>query len=400
MSTPPERVRPGDLITASFMNRLLDRLKACEDKLAVGTGTGSSLFIDSIVPSGTLSVGQQIEVHGRGFADPVSGNIVTMGGMVIERFLPGSTPSILIMTVPNIPGVPRSDVVLTVRNGTSSDSETLNVIPAVVVPVGRLMITDVTGTVAPPGTITVGGTFTFWFDLESQTLPGGETYNFSTSYANASGSTVAAWLAATVMVSSTGSPLGSSTMRLNPGSPVRIGVRFTVPTGAARVELTLVAQSVNNPSGLSTAMGPIPIVTGVAQPVSDPRVSVLMPPIEDGVANVRIAGDGTIEVNYRTNPRLTFLAEMNAGAPTMANYRFTCSLEPDPGAWALTSPSPAPTTVLPVARNSDQTIEVNARLNADPAGGSHPEARVLLVAVEQQGGDNFRSFRRFPIRGF
>lgn len=401
MSTPPpDHVNPGDLITANFMNDLLRRLKAVEDALAApGTGTGSSLFIDRIVPSGTLTVGQEIEIEGRGFADPVSGNIVTMGGMVIERFLPGSSSTRLILTVPSISGVPRDDVVLTVRNGTASDSEVLNVVAPVIIPVGRLMITDVTGSVSPPGTITVGGTFTFWFDLDSQTLPGGESYHLSATYANATGSNIAAWNAATTLVSATGSALSSTTLRLNPGSPVRVGVRFTVPTGATRIEQTFVAQSVNNDAGLSTSLGPIPIEVGVVQPVSDSRVSVLMPPIEDGVSNVRIAADGTIEVRFRQNPRLNFLAEMNASAPVTGNYQFSCTLESGAGPWALTSPSPAPTTPVPVSRNNDQTIQVSARLNADPVAGN-PEARTLLVSVQQVGGEGILSFRRFPIRGF
>jgi hypothetical protein len=290
-------------------------------------------------------------------------------------------------------------VVLTVRNGTASDSETLNVIPAVVIPVGRLLITDVTGSVAPPGTITVNNTFTFWFDLESQTLPGGESYRLSATYANNTGSTIAAWNAATTLVGGTGSALSSTTMRLNPGAPVRVGVRFTVPPSSSRIDLTLVAQSINNDAGLSTSMGPIPIVIGAVQQVSDPRISIVLPAVEDGVANMRIANDGTIEVHYRTNPRLNFLAEMNASAPTTGNYQFSCVVDGDAGPWGLTSPSPAPTSTIPVSRNNDQTIQISARLNADVATG-HPEARTLLVTAQQVGGEGILSFRRFPIRGF
>jgi hypothetical protein len=361
---------------------------------------GSSVVIDRVSPTGTLTVGQEIEVQGRGFASQVTGNVVSMGGILIERFLPTPDPSRLRFSVPNISGVPRTDVVITVRYRDSSDSRTVSVNPAVVIPTGRLMITDVTGSVSPPGTILAGNTYTFWFDLDSQTLPGGESYRLSATYSNAAGANVAAWNAATSLVSATGAALSSTTLRLNPGSPVRVGVKFTVPSGATRADLTFVAQSVNNDAGLSTSLGPIPIVVGVVQPVSDSRVSVVMPAIEDGVTNVRIADGGIIEVRYRSNPRLNFLAEMNAGAPATGDYQFSCALEPDPGPWALTSPSPAPTTTVPVSSNNDQTIQISARLNADAVAGSNPEARTLLVTVQQIGGEGILSFRRFPIRGF
>jgi hypothetical protein len=404
MSTPPNRVRPGDLITAEFMNDVLDRLKTVEDQLAeLGSTTGNSVVITAISPGGTLTVGQEIEVRGRGFGDPVSGNIVSMGGSVIERFLSGSDATRLRFTVPNIPGVPRSDVVVTVRYQTSSDSRTVSVNPAVVIPTGRLLITDVTGSVSPPGTILVGNTYTFWFDLDSQTIPGGENYLLSASYASAVGGTTGAWSAATSLLSSTEAPLTSNPMRLNPGNPARVGVRFTVPSGATSVAMTFVAQSINNDAGLSTSLGPIPIVIGETQEVSDPRVTFAIPPIEDGVPArlVTESGRQILEVRYRTSVRITLVAEMTSSAPESGTYQFSVALEPDNGPWVLTSPSPPPATNIPVDSGNDQTIEVTARVNADAAaGGAHPEERTLLVTVQRVGGDNFRSFRRIPIRGF
>jgi hypothetical protein len=333
----------------------------------------------------------------------VSGNIVSMGGILIERFLSGSDANRLRFQVPSVPGVPRSDVVITVRYQNSSDSRTVSVNPAVVIPTGRLLITDVTGTVSPPGTILVGNSYTFWFDLDSQTIPGGESYLLSATYQNITGSTAAAWSAASSLLSGTGGPLTSNPLRLNPGQPGRVGVRFTVPAGANRADMTFAAQSVNNDEGLSTSIGPIPIIVGQTQEVSDPRVSFAIPPIEDGVPArlVTEAGRQILEVRYRTSVRVTLVAEMTSGAPENGQYQFSVALEPNNGPWVLTSPSPAQGVTTPVNSGNDQTIEVTARVNADAAaGGAHPEERTLLVSVQRVGGDNFRSFRRIPIRGF
>lgn len=399
------QVRPGDLIDAASWNNLLAEINALNTRvtqLEGGISSNNPLQINEIVPPDTLMINQEIQVLGQGFApaNHASDNIVTMGGRPVERFLPGTGPTKLVFNVPTIPGVPRDDVVLMVRYQNSNASRVVSVASSVVIPTGRLVITDVTTLIQPPGQINIGGTYTFWFELDSQTLPAGETYQLSFNYSNAIGANITDWNTSSHLVNASGGTLVSNLLQIELGQPVRIGVNFTVPAGAASVNLRLSARSRNNDSGLSTAFGPIPITVGVAQDVPDPRVTFVPQAFAAGAAG-RLSGQG-FEVPYSGLARLGVLAEMLATAPANGHYRFTATLEPDNGSWQLTNPSPS----APVFVNAghDQLFEVNARLNTSAdSGGGHPEGRTLVVTVEQIDGtveNRFRSWRRIPIQGY
>jgi len=64
MSLPP-KVLPGDLITADFMNQMIDALQAFDDRLTkLEAGGGGAVTITAIVPSGNLRMGDELRVFG------------------------------------------------------------------------------------------------------------------------------------------------------------------------------------------------------------------------------------------------------------------------------------------------------------------------------------------------
>lgn len=98
-----ERVKPGDLITDNLMNRILDKLDSLDKRVSaletVGSG-GNSLAITDIFPLGSLQIGQEIQVLARNLVLPVTLNTVSIDGVIIQGFNPGSDNTRLVFNIP------------------------------------------------------------------------------------------------------------------------------------------------------------------------------------------------------------------------------------------------------------------------------------------------------------
>jgi hypothetical protein len=94
-------VRPGDLITAQYMNGLVAALQALEvrvGKLEIGTGTPTTgaLVILSPIESDTFQMGGPLAIVGRNFGKP-SENTVTINEVIITQFGSGSDDRVLLI---------------------------------------------------------------------------------------------------------------------------------------------------------------------------------------------------------------------------------------------------------------------------------------------------------------
>lgn len=138
MEILPEHVRPGDLITADFMNRTLDRIDALEDRVdaleADGTDDGS-VAITQLIPSGgagdPIRIGQELRILGRHFGFSVGGHRVYFDGTLITAYKPGSSDNLLVVDVPSLPDLPPGGETVTLRvtNGSTFDTRTITVHP-------------------------------------------------------------------------------------------------------------------------------------------------------------------------------------------------------------------------------------------------------------------------------
>lgn len=119
-------VRPGDLITSDLMNQLFRKIDEMEQRLAsleAGGATGTLLTITAFDPPNQIAVGQELSVFGSGFAFPPTDNQVTVEGVAVTQFRPGSTSTRLRFLVPS-PGspVPSSGRNVTIRVSNSNGS--------------------------------------------------------------------------------------------------------------------------------------------------------------------------------------------------------------------------------------------------------------------------------------
>jgi len=161
-------VKPGDLITADLMNLiiavLIDHEKRITTLEQAGTIISNAVVITGISPAGSLTVGQEIQVQGRNFAVPANLNFVTVDGIAIDVFNPGSNDSTLVFDLPaTVQGVPK-DATLTVRNQNGAASTTIHIVPSTLS--GNI---DMSLLNVDPQTITPGQPVTFQFQIATRT---------------------------------------------------------------------------------------------------------------------------------------------------------------------------------------------------------------------------------------
>jgi hypothetical protein len=170
MTLPIDHVRPGDVITAAFMNALIDQLQGLDGRLSkVEGGLGTGPVITDVIPSTPVHVGDDIEIRGSHFDFSVGAQRVYFDATRVTVFRAGSTDSRLLVQVPNVPNpsASGSPVTLLVTNLTGSTSRQITVLP--VTQQGNVFITFLGVT---PATITPGQTTSavFSYRADCQTL--------------------------------------------------------------------------------------------------------------------------------------------------------------------------------------------------------------------------------------
>jgi hypothetical protein len=172
MATQLSYVQPGDLITASQINSLIDLLNSVQKQLdalqAGGGGPAGAVSISSLIPpSGTIKVGDILTVLGNNFGFSVGAQRVYVDDTQVNSFESGSGDQTLIFRIPStITNVPASGrpAILTVSNAISTAQRTLLLQSSLVLAGG----VDVNPKGAQPPTPAAGSLVTFQFQLISQ----------------------------------------------------------------------------------------------------------------------------------------------------------------------------------------------------------------------------------------
>jgi hypothetical protein len=381
MDGPLIHVRSGDLISSDVFNGFIDavndlqtRVKALESAVP----GGKVVAITDIFPPGPYQIGQAIQVRGHNFAVPANLNTVSVDGILIERFDQGSDDTKLVFSIPTtIQGIPK-EVTLSIRNQYGADSTTFTLLPTQQIPQGHLVFTDESGSL---GTIQVGNTYVLKYKLDSQTTIA-ETYQLSPVVANPVGTaTIDNWMANIILVDGNGNPLLSPFVRIDSLSPVHVGLKVTIPTGATGVDIALNARSLNNEVGLTTRSSPAHFVVGSAPPVNDSRVGFTLEAF-GGASKGKRVNESTIEIPFNGSALVTVQAQFKVAG----NYVYTANVDPPaPNIWTISNPSP---TQGNRQAGEIENIGVNVVLNASPApGGGNPEQRSLIVKASRTDSD-------------
>jgi hypothetical protein len=400
------KVKPGELVRADDHNCLVDACNALlvrVIKLEEYIAKGTKLVITDIVPKGPLPLGAEVRISGRNFAFPSVMNRVTLGGVPILVFNPGSNDSLLIFNIPlNISGVPKpAELVITA--GEESDSIVVDLVAAgQTKPTGVVVFSEDAGN-GSLGRITEGNTYTWMFLIDSQTNIA-EDYQVSVSFTESSGVSNSTWLGAATLVNRDGAPLNATTIteRINPASAMRVGIQLRIPSGATAVKMNLRARSVNNDAELSRTYT-VPIAVGQETATSDPRVTFATMPF-GGASRGRIAQDGAVEIPFGGNAQVRVLASFRddpvTGARVEGTFAYDVKIEDAPaGTWTAGELGVGSGSA---GRASGQTETLTTRLTLNTASdpGGQAEKGTLVITATRTSGEPFTSFTRIPIRGY
>jgi hypothetical protein len=138
MSNGDTHVRPGEVISSSLINQILDRLAALEagqpSPGSPPTG-GGPVVIDHFEPLGEVEVGRLLAIVGTGFPFPANDTTVTLGGFSVPAgaYLQTSTSNRLEFAVPDLGSVPPEgrDLFVRVRNGAASAQRLYRFLPRI-----------------------------------------------------------------------------------------------------------------------------------------------------------------------------------------------------------------------------------------------------------------------------
>jgi hypothetical protein len=136
MSNGDTHVRPGEVISSSLINQILDRLAALEAGAAgPAPGNGGPIVIDGFEPELEVNVGRLLAILGSGLPFPPTATSVTIGGFAVPQlaYLPTSTSARLEFVVPNLGVIPQDgrDLFVRVRNGIASAQRLYHFLPLI-----------------------------------------------------------------------------------------------------------------------------------------------------------------------------------------------------------------------------------------------------------------------------
>jgi hypothetical protein len=326
----PLRVLPGDLITADFMNQVVDALTAFDGRISqleASTGATGAVAIYATIPAGAVQMGTELRVFGRGFGVP-SQTTVTIDAIPVT-LKSGSGSSLLIFDVPRtIPGVPASGRVanLQVVAAGGSDSTQIYLVPPATLTGGSLLVTlqMPTASVIQPGV-----TYLFPCSVLAVTTQD-DYYNVT---ASAAGGGIA-WAAS--ILDSGQNPISRLFISKSnpPGTTINFFVQVAIPggaTGGATVSFTIA--SAGNPQ-FAGGSGPQPFTVGQAPPPS-PTIPLTATVIDQNGNPINVNPGQTLNVPLNQDYQIYFTAQL----PAAGTYDVTFQVASGTASWAPSAPT-------------------------------------------------------------
>lgn len=407
MSINVQKVQPGDLITASFFNDIVDALDSLQSQID-GLGTEGSppstgpgpTTITSVDPSPVVA-NAAMHIHGTNFLVPAELNAISLNGVPLEDFVTGSTDTVLNVMVPGAITTTQQQMLLSVAGNTIAQT-TVTVAPPTVSFGGQVVVQDISGTL---GTKNAGDTIPFQFSLQGQALVRADDFHVRAEFNNAQPTSVptSAWDAAT---SYTGTSGGSDNLvTVNPElPPPTVGVNVRIPSGAKSVDMIVRAVSVNNDPASSNSSHTIPITVGSALPQGDAHVPIDFNFSANSILEHVTYNDSSfigagLGVKFGSNPLVT----MKIGVDQQdhaGTYNLSAAIEnPDTSIWVVN----LLTQSTAVSLGQETNFFFQLHLVPTSVGTPGSERRYLTVTATRQDADTtkqFSNYLRFPIGGF
>jgi hypothetical protein len=259
MTIDIQQVQPGDLITASFFNDLIEQLVALDSRLAkLEGGTVSAGVVISALDKTVVHIDENITITGQNFGFSLGATRVRFDGLAPVAFGAESSDTTLVCRVPPMPTLPPGGgpVTLSVTNLTLSGlgataSRTITVLPVSVPQAGNI---DIQLEDVSPDILTADAPNEFRFTVQSDALlPALVTFAPKVTV----GGQPVSW--ATAVLDKDKNPLGQNRLSLAPGQQQVIWVRVSIPANTNGTQFTLLMEGVA--AGLPTASAGLPPMT-------------------------------------------------------------------------------------------------------------------------------------------
>lgn len=354
------RVNSGDIISADFMNGILTRVDALEEKVRnlEQSTPPAGVIITDVVGADPFRIGNRVHVLGRNFSEPAEANTVTVGGESVQSFAFGGSDQGLIFDLPAVSNLnPNGSPVLVVVQTAGGAMATYQIIlhPALILPAGRIDVTYSMAPVMPEGQPNISGDESYDFIYEVTTFVDlNATYTLTPIITGVSG-----WTASVIEGSTISIPGDVS------GITRLIGVRVNVPLGAAAGaagQLRLAVEENSNDSQVNPGHDDITIAVGSPPPTPETRVRVSL---RSDVSDLTF-----------TRPSSNML-EFNIAITEAGTYSVVAEMR-NPSGWTINGIDFPIFTVSDPSGGSDV---VNQIISIDISAGGLAEATDLILTV-------------------
>jgi hypothetical protein len=305
MSLPP-KVLPGDLITADFMNQIIDLITLHDQEiqtlLSVSPGGTGPVAITTTVPAGVARVGDPFRVIGRGFGLPTQVSVTLE--TTPATLEPGSNDTQLLFHVPVVRGLPDNGrtVVLTVAAAAGTAATSIVLLPPPAKTDG-----DMGFAIVPPSVSLIQAGLTYDFTC---TIRGTTTQDDRYTLSAAAGTSTGSW--AVTVTDENGNALSSIPIPRSANTFTQVvHLHVTVPNGATGqgfVSLTVTCQG--NPDFARTS-GQSQFQVGAAPP--PPSTIDVLPTVVDGYDTVTPDSKGVLNLTIGHEIDFVFGATLDAG---------------------------------------------------------------------------------------
>ncbi|MGO1068730.1 IPT/TIG domain-containing protein [Lysobacter sp. CA199] len=324
MTSPLLRVNPGDIISATAWNGIVDTLNEALLRIQAleSGGPGTGLAITQLVPAGPYRIGDTLQILGQNFQFSAGAARVFLNATQVLNLLPGSSDTQLRFVIPNVSGVLEAGTVVDLVVFNQSQSVTRQVVlrPQQNPLQGNISIEWLSVT---PATVVPGQPASFFYRITSG------TNNLATWALTAMVDTAgnaAAWNSQLRVLDGLGNELSTRQITLSPGQQATVQIQIpNVPAVANGttfgVTLSADASTITGTSGIRQ------FVVGTPTPPPDQSISLLADPL----ASQGALSGNTLTVPGGQNRRLAFTATFTVAGI----YTITRSVLGGATGWAI-----------------------------------------------------------------
>jgi hypothetical protein len=380
MTTQFPRVNPGDVITATQWNSVLDALEDIYSQIGDSTSQ-TGVAITGFLPPGPVQVGDALTILGRNFEFSIGAQRIFFGNVQINAFQPGSNDTQLKVLVPTIPGLPDNGqpVTVTAFNRTSNDQRTITVTPIPVPLSGFVDVMPGTTGVVPTG----GGPAEYQFTLTSR-------MNKTATVAITSILDVG-WSTQALDQNHVALPAGQ--LQLVPFQPATIFVRVTGPANVALSTPFTLTVNVDAGGANRGSSGPIAHAVGVPDVAQDPNIVIQQassPALQGGIVVVAAGSFATLSVP------VTFLATGGV------NYTVSVSPVGTVAGWQVKLQNPNGTagtsTQAPFASPPPVGVAQMVQFNIQPQANGAAASGTFELKLQRTDNPALLATRRYPVK--